>query len=147
MTQLVLDASVALSWCFADEENPCGRMVLGMLREADAVVPAIWPLEIANALVVAERRHRLKLTETSRFLSLIEGLDIVVDPGTSARAFGETLSLARRHGLSAYDAAYLELALREDLPLATLDRDLGNAARKLGVKLIDASPGKGSRSV
>jgi predicted nucleic acid-binding protein len=139
-----LDASVALSWCFADEENPYARMVLGMLRGANVVVPAIWPLEIANALVVAERRHRLKLTETSRFLSLIEGLDIVVDPGTSARAFGETLSLARRHGLSAYDAAYLELAVRDALPLATLDEDLKNAARKLGLKPVEVPPRKGN---
>ena len=136
MTKFVLDASVALSWCFADEENPYARMVLHMLREADAIVPTIWPLEIANALVVAERRRRLKPTETSRFLSLIEGLDIVMDPGTPSHAFGETLSLARRHGLSAYDAAYLELAVRDALPLATLDGDLKNAARKLGLKPV-----------
>jgi predicted nucleic acid-binding protein len=143
LTRLVLDASVALSWCFADEENAYGLTVLGMLREADACVPSIWPLEVANALLVAERRRRLNQTETSRFLTLIESLDIAVDPGTSVRAFSETLSLARRYSLSSYDAAYLELALREGLPIATLDRNLLSAARKLGVDRVETQARKG----
>ena len=133
--RLVVDASVTMSWCFPDEEHPYAQSVLRLLRETDAVVPAIWPLEVANALVVAERRSRLKPAETTRFLALIRGLDVTVDRETSSQALGETLSLARRHALSAYDAAYLELAIREGLPMATLDKDLERTARKLGVKL------------
>ena len=133
--RLVVDASVTMSWCFPDEENPYAHSVLRLLREVDAVVPAIWPLEVANALVVAERRRRLKPAETTRFLALIRGLDVTVDRETSNQALGETLSLARRYALSAYDAAYLELAIREGLPIATLDKDLERAARRLGLKL------------
>jgi predicted nucleic acid-binding protein len=133
--RLVVDASVTMSWCFPDEENPYAQSVLRLLRELDAVVPAIWPLEVANALVVAERRRRLKPAETTRFLALIRGLDVTVDRETSNQALGETLSLARRYALSAYDAAYLELAIREGLPIATLDKDLERAARRLGLKL------------
>ena len=136
MTRLVLDASIAMSWCFPDEENPYARTVLRKLREGEAVVPSIWPLEIANALVVSERRGRLKFGEDSEFLTLVQGLEIEIDAQTSAQAFGETLSLARRHALSAYDAAFLELALREGLPLATLDSALRKAARKTGVPLL-----------
>jgi predicted nucleic acid-binding protein len=136
--RLVLDASVAMSWCFPDEQDPFAREVLRTLGEADAVVPAIWHLEIANALVVAERRGRVKSADTSRFLNLVQGLGVEVDAQTTARAFGETLALARRHGLSAYDAAYLELSMREGLPLATSDEALRQTARKLGVDLIDA---------
>jgi predicted nucleic acid-binding protein len=132
-----LDASVALSWCFQDEESAYGQAVLGILREVDAVVPCIWPLEVTNALLVAERRQRLKPTDTSRFLALIEGLEMAVDPGAAGRAFGDTLSLARKFHLSAYDAAYLELAQRRALPLATLDQSLLSAARKLGLDLIE----------
>lgn len=138
MTKLVVDASVALSWCFPDEANPYAQAVLRMLREADGLVPAIWPLEVANALVVAERRNRLRPAEASRFLALLRGLAFTVDPETSSQAFGETLSLARRHTLSVYDASYLELAVREDLPIATLDEDLKRAARALRVKLVAA---------
>jgi predicted nucleic acid-binding protein len=136
--RLVLDASVAMSWCFPDEQDPFAREVLRTLGEADAVVPAIWHLEIANALVVAERRGRVKSADTSRFLNLVQGLGVEVDAQTTVRAFGETLALTRRHGLSAYDAAYLELSMREGLPLATSDEALRQTARKLGVDLIDA---------
>ncbi|MCE5307993.1 MAG: type II toxin-antitoxin system VapC family toxin [Acidobacteriales bacterium] len=136
MTRFVLDASVALSWCFDDEDDAYGRRVLGMLRMTDAIVPAIWRLEVANAVLVAERRRRLNSVDASRFLTLLEDLNIGVDSGTSVHAFNNTLQLARRYRLSAYDAAYLELALREALPIATLDEDLRYAARKLGVDRI-----------
>jgi predicted nucleic acid-binding protein len=136
LTRLVLDASIAMSWRFPDEENPYSRTVLRELREGEAVVPSIWPLEIANALVVSGRRGRLKIGEGSEFLTLVQGLEIEIDTRTSAQAFGERLSLARRYALPAHDAAYLELALRESLPLATPDSALKKAARKTGVPLL-----------
>jgi len=136
LSRLVLDASIAMAWCFPDEDHPYPRGVLRMLRQADAVVPAIWPLEIANALAVAERRNRLKPAESARFLLLVRGLGVVVDPQTASLAFSETLALARRHALSVYDAAYLELAMREGLPLATLDDAMERAGRKLGVARV-----------
>ena len=138
MTRFVVDASVVMSWCFPDEQNPYARDVLRVLREADMVVPSVWSLEIANALVVAERRKRLGAADIARFVTLLEGLAPAVDRHTAAQALGETLSLARKHRLSAYDAAYLELAMREGLPLATLDQDLKKAARTAGVSLARA---------
>lgn len=137
MNRLVLDASVALRWCFPDPRNPYARSVLRALRSAEAVVPAIWPLEVANALLVAERAKRLPSADAARFLALLEDLDVRVDAPTLSRALRETRSLAKAYGLSSYDAAYLELALRESLPLATLDEALRKAARKAGVQLPD----------
>jgi predicted nucleic acid-binding protein len=134
----VVDASVALSWCFADEKDPYATRVLHSLSEAEAIVPAIWPLEVSNALVVAERRKRLKPAEALRFIALVGSLGLRLDTQPPARVFEGTLPLARRSGLSAYDASYLELTMREDLPLATLDENLRKAARKLGVKLFAA---------
>ena len=131
--KLVIDASVALSWCFHDGRHPYSVEVLDLLQTADAVVPAIWPLELANSVVIAERRGRITTTATSNFIALIEGLGVQVDPHTSTHAWRETLSLARRYDLTAYDAAYLELAVRERLSLATLDEALAKAARKLQV--------------
>lgn len=100
-------------------------------------MPAIWALEVANALLVSERRHRLTEADTAKFLDLLHKLPFIVDPETCERGTGETLSLAREHGLSSYDAAYLELAMREGLPLATADELLRKAARNGGAKLFE----------
>jgi predicted nucleic acid-binding protein len=133
----VLDASVALSWCFADEHNGYGVRVLDLIETADAIVPAIWPLEVVNAVVIAERKGRLKQAESSRFLELISSVRINVDAQTPSQALGAALALARRHDLSVYDAAYLELAIRESAPVATLDRALERAARKVHLPRLD----------
>lgn len=133
--RMVLDASVALSWCFPDEAGEYSQRILEMQKSGGAVVPTIWPLEIANALIVAERKKRIEPSEAGRFISLLLELGFRVDAATSTQAFGDILSLARAHGLSAYDAAYLELAIREGLPLATSDDALKRAARKTGVAL------------
>ena len=135
---MVIDASVALAWCFADEKHPYAAGVLRLLESRTAVVPAIWPLEVANALVIAERRGRLRLARTAELIAELSKLGISVDPDSLAQAWKETLALARRHTLSVYDAAYLELASRENVPLATLDEALARAARKVRLPRLEA---------
>jgi predicted nucleic acid-binding protein len=105
------------------------------MASAQAFVPELWPLEVANALLVGERRKRSTQADTMTWLGFLASLPIAVDEETRAYAFGSTLSLARDHSLSAYDAAYLELAMRRGLPLATLDDKLKAAARAVGVPL------------
>jgi len=122
---------VALAWCFADEQEPYAVAVLRLLGNRTAIVPSVWPLEIANAFVAAERRGRLQPSRTAELIAEIAKLGIEVDSHTTSQAWKETLTLARRHGLSVYDAAYLELAIRESLPLATLDQALAKVARRV----------------
>lgn len=126
---------MALAWCFADEQEPYAVAVLRLLENRAAIVPSVWPLEVANAFVIAERRGRLQAARTAELIAEIAKLGIQVDSHTSSQAWKETLTLARRYGLSVYDAAYLELAIRESLPLATLDQALAKVARR--VKLPD----------
>lgn len=135
MSRFVLDCSVAMAWCFEDEPDAqaYANSVLGALETDSAVAPSIWPLEIANVLAVAERKDRLREAESARFLELLHLLPIEIDPHTHARATGPILALARRRGLSSYDAAYLDLAMREGLPLASLDKALVAAAESSGV--------------
>jgi predicted nucleic acid-binding protein len=130
---LVLDASVTLSWCYADEQNDYAYRVLDELQHRSARVPGLWALEVGNGLVVGERRNRLSLADVSRFIELLAGLSLVVDAQTAERAFTHALPLARTHALSVYDAVYLELAMRENLLLATLDDKLRIAAAASGV--------------
>lgn len=131
--RFVLDGSLALAWYFADEASPYADAVAQGLATREAVVPMLWRLEIANALVVGERRRRSTQAQAAAFVARLERLPIVVDDQTDARAWGETLRLARAHTLSAYDAAYLELAMRLGLPLASLDGQLLAASAAVGV--------------
>jgi predicted nucleic acid-binding protein len=133
---LVLDASVTMTWCYPDEHSDYAYRVLDTLEKTQAWVPSLWAVEIANALVSGERRQRLTAADTARFLELIKGLSIETDTQTASRALSDTLQLARTYALSAYDAAYLELAMREGLPLATLDERLKNAANVSGVAIF-----------
>ncbi len=119
-----MDASVTLTRVYPDETSVEAYEVLDALADATAMVPSIWALEIANAVLAGERRQRLPTADVTRFLGLIEGLRIEVDEQTSSRALGYILPLARGCGLSSYDAAYLELAARLNLPLATLDEEV-----------------------
>jgi predicted nucleic acid-binding protein len=135
----VLDASVALAWCFGDEESDRGVRILEALRSSDAIVPQLWTLEVANALLVAERRQRLDAGQADRFIRMFLGLPIGADPGSRSAAFREIRQLARTHGLSVYDATYLELALRMSLPLATMDASLRRAAESEGVRPFEPS--------
>lgn len=133
---IVLDASVTLTWCYPDEHSAFAYKVLDHLEHCQAVVPSLWAVEVANALVMGERRHRLAESAVAQFLELLDGLDIHTDSQTAPRALTTTRQLARAHHLSAYDAAYLELAMREGLSLATLDSQLKTAAKAAGVKLF-----------
>jgi predicted nucleic acid-binding protein len=138
VTDLVLDASVALSWCFKNEATTIGDRVLERLADAAASVPAIWHLEIANVLALSERRGRITLARSTEFIALLETLVIVIDEETPSRALGHVLDLARAERLTAYDAAYLELAMRLGVPLASKDGDLCDAAERLGVSVLRA---------
>ena len=129
----VLDASVALVWCFETETDQFTDAVLDSLADRTAVVPTIWPLEIGNALVVAERRKLLDPASSMRFLNLLHQLPITIEQETPQRMFGEILLLAREQKLSTYDASYLDLAMRSGLPLASRDDALIQAATRCGV--------------
>jgi predicted nucleic acid-binding protein len=133
VTEFVLDGSIALAWYFKDEADPYADAVAARFTIARAAVPSIWHLEVANAVLMGERRRRSTEAQAAKWLSYLGSLPIAVDDQTNDRAWGEILSLARAHHLSAYDAAYLELALRRGLPLATLDNRLKAAASALGV--------------
>ena len=138
MTEFVLDASVALAWCFDDEATAATRGVVERLAAEDDSVPAIWHIEVATVLALAERRRRITQAESAEFIARLESLAILVDETTGARAFSRILDLAREERLTAYDAAYLELAMRLGVPLATKDQALGDAAGRLGVAVLGA---------
>jgi predicted nucleic acid-binding protein len=133
----VLDCSVTMSWCFDDEATPYTDAVRDRLADVRAIVPSLWPLEVANVAIVGERRNRLDEARMLRFFGLLQGLPILVDDQTSDKAFTDIIQLARLHHLSAYDAAYLELAIRRNLPLACLDGKLRTAATTAGVALFE----------
>jgi predicted nucleic acid-binding protein len=139
LKEFVLDGSVTMAWYFKDEMNDYAGSVRDGMDQSQAVVPTLWPLEVANTVVMGERRKRSTPAQAATWLGFLGALPIVVDGETSTRAWGDTLSLARAHNLSAYDAAYLELAMRRGLPLATLDDKLKAAAAAVGVSLFTAS--------
>jgi predicted nucleic acid-binding protein len=129
----VLDASVAVAWAFADEEHPAATAALALIRSDEGCVPSLWWYEVRNVLIVNERRGRLRETDTALFLRNLARLPIVVDRAPEETA---VLTLARRHGLTVYDASYLELAERHAAPLATLDVMLALAAQRENISLI-----------
>jgi predicted nucleic acid-binding protein len=124
---------LTVAWFFEDEADDYAQAVEDSLPTASAVVPALWPLEVANALLMGERRKRATEAKVTTFLGLLQALPIGLDDETAGRAWDDSIHLARTHQLSAYDAAYLELALRRGLPLATLDEKLKAAAVAVGV--------------
>lgn len=133
---IVVDTSVVMSWCFEDETNAYADAVLDHLSEATAIVPSIWPLEVLNVLLVAERRNRLKPAGSVRFLTLLSQLPIVVENDRAEKKMRALLALGRSSRLSSYDASYLDLAMRKDCPMATLDKKLMEAARILDVPIL-----------
>ena len=133
---LVLDAALTLAWFFKDERTAGVDAVLTQVTENGAVVPALWRLEVANALQMAVRRKRIDAAFRDSALTQLSRLSISADPDTDAYAWTVILQLADRFQLTVYDAAYLELAKRRALPLATLDGDLRTAARAEGVELL-----------
>ncbi len=137
MGGFVIDASTTLSWCFADEATPWTEALLDRLQDGEEVfVPAHWPTEVMNGLVMAVRRSRIDLDRLARFASDLSSLPIRIEPPHAPAAWSAVLEVATKHRLTIYDAAYLELAQRTGLPLATLDADLRKAASAEGVALV-----------
>ena len=135
-TAFVLDSSVTLTWAFPDETTKAtARLLDDLVAGAEAWVPALWHLELGNVLVNAQKRGRVNRASIEIFVSRLGAFHITVDSETMARAWNKTLDLAFQYKLSTYDAAYLELALRRNLPLATLDDALIIAAKAAGIPL------------
>jgi predicted nucleic acid-binding protein len=132
--RLVVDASVTLAWCFSDEQTPEILAVLDRVTDEGAAAPQLWPLEVLNGLAVAERRGRLDAGSRNRAIEFLRALPISVDDETATRSWTSTLQLSETHGLTIYDASYLELALRMGAQLATVDRRLAAAARVEGLE-------------
>ncbi|MGA2059400.1 MAG: type II toxin-antitoxin system VapC family toxin [Thermoguttaceae bacterium] len=136
MSRFVLDCSIAMNWCFEDESQLIADHVLDRLFEDEALVPAVWLLEVVNILLVGERKGRITSAQASHFLAMLETLPILIDLPASLKTMDDIYSLAGTYQLSAYDAAYLELAMREKVVLATLDESLSAAAVKAGVSVL-----------
>ena len=125
-----------MRWCFRDDATRYAEQILARLATEEACVPSLWALEVANVLLVAERRRRLTPADSSRFVSLLQTLPIRVDTETARHAWSDVLPVGRSHQLSSYDASYLELAMRIGCPIATLDENIRRAAKPLGVELL-----------
>lgn len=136
MSAVVIDTSIALSWCFEDEASPETDELFERVRDEGAIVPGLWHLELGNVLLQAERRGRITPKDAGVRLDLIAELPIVIDQETTARAWREILTMARADRLTTYDATYLELAVRRGLPLLTKDGELVRAAKRIGVQVL-----------
>lgn len=132
----VLDSSVALTWCFDDERMVATDALLDRVVESGATAPSLWPLEVLNALAMAERRSRIDAARRQRLGGFLRDLPVTIDVETASQAWAVTSQLATRFRITMYDAAYLELAQRLGLPLATLDQELRAAGGALGVTLL-----------
>jgi len=133
---VVIDASLTLTWYFDDETTPATEALLDRVSETGAVVPGLWRLEVANAFQSALRRKRISAVYRDESLAELAQLPVTIDNDTDTYAWTTTLRLAERFGLTIYDATYLELAQRRSLPLATLDKELREAAAGLDVTLL-----------
>ena len=137
MSAFVLDASVTLAVLLEDESSPYADAVIELLKREEAVASRIWPLEVANAILTAVRRGRILAADASLLVGAINGLRVAVDrAATDASLALAAVNLGIAHGLTAYDASYLELAIRRDLPLATIDRRLRDAASAAGIPIL-----------
>jgi len=137
MSGFIPDASATLPWCFEDEATPWTESLLNRLADGERiVVPAHWPLEVTNGLLMAGRRGRVPPEKVRRFIEDLQALSIQVEPPLSPIFWPRVLELAEQYRLTAYDAAYLELAQRTGLPLATLDKELQTAAGVAGAPLL-----------
>lgn len=137
MSQFILDASVVLTWCFPDENSEFARKIALMFEHGDsAIAPSFWPHEVLNALLVGEKRKRISGQLVRTFLSDLATVPVALVHFPAEAVFDRVNSLSRDHGLTAYEAAYLDLARIHGVPLATLDQDLVRACRKTGVELL-----------
>jgi len=133
---LIIDCSLTMTWCFGDEATEETTRVQERLIGEAALVPAHWFLEVTNVLAMAERRERISAADAAQFVELLRAFEIQVDEEPAPRVFTHVLPLCRSEALTSYDAAYLDLALRSQLPLASLDDDLRQAAIRLGVEVL-----------
>ena len=135
MTRFVVDSSVTLAWCLKDERNAYARKVEDAVIEGVAIAPALWPFEVANALAMAERRSQISPSEREQILEMLAAMGVLVEapPPVVPR---DLVSLSQRWGLTAYDAAYLQLAIAQNVPLATIDAALAKAARANRVEVL-----------
>ena len=140
MSGVVVDSSIALTWCFEDEGSAETDAMFERVRDDGAIVPGLWHLELSNVLLQAERRGRITASDVATRLDLIAELPISVDQETTARAWREVLTMARTEGLTTYDATYLELAIRRGLPLLTKDGELAEAAKRLDIVVLPQMP-------
>jgi predicted nucleic acid-binding protein len=132
----VVDSSLAMAWCFADEATPETQALLLRMETEAAAVPSWWFLEITNVLYLTEKKKRITSVQVAEFIALLEGFDLSIQDDGPSRAFSTLLPLCRSHELTSYDALYLDLAMSRQLPLATLDEALRKAAIKAGVPLL-----------
>ncbi|MBF0153022.1 MAG: type II toxin-antitoxin system VapC family toxin [Magnetococcales bacterium] len=137
-SSFVLDNSVSMAWLFSDQGGVYVETVMESFLEKEAIVPGVWPLEVANILSRAERHKIIQKADSARFVALLDSLPIQVIQESSQRIFANILDLSRTHGLTSYDASYLDLAMRQGIPLATLDKKLRKAAHQAGVILFAA---------
>jgi predicted nucleic acid-binding protein len=133
----VIDNSVIMAWCFKDQSSQYADNILDRLESATGFVPAIWPLEVCNVLLVAERKKRISEAGSTRFIALLSELPIVVEQESPERMIKEVFALARTHKLSSYDASYLDLAMRKGLSIATFDKSLLTAAKRSKVAITN----------
>lgn len=137
MSRFVVDASVVLTWCFPDENSALSRRVADLFKQGDtAIAPSFWPHEVLNALLVGEKRKRISGDLARTFLGDLAAIPIGLQALPADAVFNRIQSLSREYGLTPYDAAYLDLAKDNALPLATLDEDLIRACNRAGVTLI-----------
>lgn len=131
---IVIDCSIVMAWCFSDESSARADDVLLALEKEDAIVPAIWPFEVANVLAVGKKRGRISQSGISKFLNILSALPIIIEEESIPRALRDTISIADKLSLSAYDASYIELAVRTKSSFATSDKKLVAAAKKVGLR-------------
>lgn len=131
----VLDCSVTMAWCFEDEITDYTEYVFNSMTKSVAIVPSLWTFEVANVLLIAERKKRITQIKSTLFKESLQILPIRIEHTTSYRAMGSVMEVASKTGITVYDATYLEIALYTGLPIATSDKDLKKAANHMGVKL------------
>lgn len=139
--KFVIDNSIVMTWCFNDESSKYSDIILDSLENYEALAPAIWPLEVGNVVLVAERRKCLTESDGIRFLNLINELPITVQQETPDRMLKEIFALARECNISSYDASYLDLAMRNGVPIATQDSGLKKAAKRCDITLFKGRQG------
>ncbi len=136
----MLDCSVTMTWCFEDEASKSAEHSLALLEKRTASVPPIWSIEVMNVLRVAERKNRINISSSDHFIRFLNTLPITVDSGLNHFLNTSILAISRKHALSAYDAAYLEMALRYNIPLVSFDKNLCAAAKKEDVPFLSMEP-------